>query len=78
METRVFKSGNSQAVRIPAELAFGDGVQVVEIERQGDALVLRPVGRPLDDLMDVFASFTPDFMAGGREPNEQAEREPLA
>ena len=78
MRTRIFRSGNSQAVRIPVELAFGDNVQTVEIERRGNELVLRPVGRPLDDLMDVFASFTPDFMANGREPNEQAEREPLA
>ena len=77
MRTRVFRSGNSQAVRIPAELAFGDDVEAVEIERRGNTLTLRPVGGTLDDLMDVFASFTPDFMATGREPNEQAEREPL-
>ena len=41
--TRVFKSGNSQAVRIPKEFAFErEGVEL-EISRDGDALVLRPV-----------------------------------
>ncbi|NCP80740.1 MAG: AbrB/MazE/SpoVT family DNA-binding domain-containing protein, partial [Rhodoferax sp.] len=43
MLTRVFKSGNSLAVRIPKELAFADGAQDVEIERVGNTLVLRPV-----------------------------------
>ncbi|MDD2808824.1 AbrB/MazE/SpoVT family DNA-binding domain-containing protein [Rhodoferax sp.] len=43
MLTRVFKSGNSLAVRIPKELAFADGAQDVDIERVGNTLVLRPV-----------------------------------
>lgn len=51
---------------------------VHRLERHGNALVLRPVGRPLDDLMDVFASFAPDSMADGRGLNEQTERGPLA
>ena len=39
-DTRVFKSGNSQAVRIPAE--FRIDVDVVEITRHGDSLILKP------------------------------------
>ena len=35
MLTRIFKSGNSLAVRIPKELAFEDTIQEVEIERIG-------------------------------------------
>jgi antitoxin VapB len=35
--TRVFKSGNSQAVRIPAELAYAD-TDMVEITRLGDVI----------------------------------------
>lgn len=41
-KTRVFKSGNSLAVRLPKELAFPDGTEV-EITRSEDgAVVLRP------------------------------------
>lgn len=76
MLTRVFKSGNSLAVRIPKELAFLDPAGEVEIERVGNTLVLRPVEREtLADVPAIFASFSPDFMAGGREFHEQKERE---
>ena len=76
MLTRVFKSGNSLAVRIPKELAFPADVQEVEIERIGNTLVLQPVERQtLADLPAIFAMFSADFMAGGREFHEQKERE---
>ena len=76
MLTRVFKSGNSLAVRIPKELAFPAAVQDVEIERVGNTLVLRPVEtRTLADLPAIFAMFSADFMAGGREFHEQKERD---
>jgi antitoxin VapB len=76
MLTRVFKSGNSLAVRIPKEMAIVEASQDVEIEKVGDTLVLRPVvKRKLTGLADAFAMFTPDFMAEGREFHEQKERD---
>lgn len=75
MITRVFKSGNSLAVRIPRELADVAEAGEVEIERHGDGLVVRPVSqRTLAGLMRKFAAFTPDFMAGGRESQVQKPR----
>jgi len=74
--SRVFKSGNSQAVRIPRELAYDDVGQEVEIERTGDTLTIRPLYRKkLTGIADVFAMFSPDFMADGREFHEQEERD---
>ena len=74
--SRVFRSGNSQAVRIPRELAYDDVGQEVEIERKGDTLLIRPVYRKkLTGIADVFAMFSPDFMADGREFHEQDERD---
>ena len=74
--SRVFKSGNSQAVRIPSELAYDDVGQEVEVERKGDTLLIRPVYRKkLAGIADVFAMFSPDFMADGREFHEQEERD---
>lgn len=76
MLTRVFKSGNSLAVRIPKELAFLDPAAEVEIERVGNTLVLRPVEREtLADVPAIFASFPKGFMAEGREFHEQNERD---
>ena len=71
MQTKAFKSGNSLAVRIPKDLAIFEPSQDVIIERKGDTLVLRAVERKsLADVMDIFAQFSPDFMADGRgEPD---------
>ncbi|NMF86780.1 AbrB/MazE/SpoVT family DNA-binding domain-containing protein [Nodosilinea sp. P-1105] len=46
------KSGNSQAVRIPKELQFGRLDVEYEIERQGDSLIIRPVGDSLEHALD--------------------------
>ncbi len=76
MLTRVFKSGNSLAVRIPKELAFVDGAQDVEVERVGNTLVLRPlVKETIGDLTPILSMFSPNFMAGGREFHQEQERD---
>jgi antitoxin VapB len=79
MQTKAFKSGNSLAVRIPKDLAIFEPSQDVIIERKGDTLVLRAVERKsLADVMDIFAQFSPDFMADGRGPEgwqDQKERD---
>jgi len=76
MLTRIFKSGNSLAVRIPKELAFAEALQEVEIERVGDTLVVRPVTQEtIGDLMPILAAFPRDFMAEGREFHEEQKRD---
>lgn len=73
--TRVFRNGNSQAVRIPADLAYERSDLELEIERVGDEIRIRPARRPLAGVLKKFAKFSPDFMAEGRGEQEQAERE---
>jgi antitoxin VapB len=75
--TRIFRNGNSQAVRIPAELAFERSDLDVEIERVGDELRIRPARRSLDGALAKFGQFSDDFMVAGREGNVEAEREAL-
>jgi antitoxin VapB len=76
MLTRIFKSGNSLAVRIPRELAFADDVQEVEIDRVGSTLVLRPSQpRTLADLGELLSMFSPHFLSEGREPLDELERD---
>lgn len=72
--TTVFRNGGSQAVRIPAEFRL-DADRVL-IERDGDAIVLRPL-RP--DWASFFADprvVPDDFLAEPRDDPAQ-EREPL-
>ena len=75
--TKVFKNGNSQAVRIPAELAYERTDIALEIERVGDELRIRPARKSLAGILKKFARFSPDFMAEGRGEQEQREREDL-
>ena len=75
--TRAFKNGNSQAVRIPADIAFERIDMELEIERDGDEIRIRPARRSLSGVLTKFAKFSPDFMAEGRGDQEQAERDAL-
>ena len=76
-KTRIFMSGNSQAVRIPREFQLeGDEV---EIQRRGNTLVIRPKKLSWVPLMDSLKKFTPDFMElGRRQPAIQKRRRPFA
>ena len=51
--TRAFKSGNSQAVRIPAELAYAETDLDLEITRLGDVITIFPMR---DNMNDVVAA----------------------
>ncbi len=76
MLTRVFKSGNSLAVRIPKELGFVDSAQDIEVERVGNTLVLRVVEHEtLADIGKIFSMFSPAFMSEGREFHEELDRD---
>ncbi len=75
--TRAFKNGNSQAVRIPADIAYESMDMDLEIERDGDEIRIRPARRSLSGVLAKFARFSTDFMAEGRGDQEQAERDSL-
>ncbi|MBH5399550.1 antitoxin [Bradyrhizobium sp. CNPSo 4010] len=73
---KVFKSGNSQAVRLPEDCRFS--VDEVEVSREGDAVILRPRQNAAGPWMSLRAAvargFSPDFMAEGREQPEKQAR----
>lgn len=71
---KIFRSGNSQAVRIPKEFQLeGDEV---EIHKQGGNLVLRPKGTLWTAWSENLAKFTADFMKGGRKQPSLQKRKP--
>lgn len=76
-KTRLFRNGNSQAVRIPAELAYPETCAELEIERDGDELRIRPARRPLLEALRQLPRASAAFMAGGRGAQEQSDRESL-
>ena len=56
---RVFKSGNSQAVRLPMEFKL-DVAEVHVFKKKGD-LVLRPLRKTWQDYFDRGRRFSGDF-----------------
>jgi antitoxin VapB len=69
---KVFRSGNSQAVRIPKEFQLeGDEV---EISKRGTPLVLRPKRTSWATLIGSLQKFTDDFMEGGRRQPKLQKR----
>lgn len=75
--TRIFKNGNSQAVRIPSELAYDRNDIELEIERVGDEIRIRPASKKLTEVLAKFGQFSHDFMSEGRGKNEEAMRDVL-
>ncbi len=73
--TKVFKSGNSQAVRIPKE--FQLDIEDVEILRQGDDLIIRKPHQNATILWDILTSFPEDFFKDGRTQEPFEEREEM-
>jgi antitoxin VapB len=71
----IFKSGNSQAVRLPKDFQFN--VSEVEIFRRGDEIVLRRVPTSLATAFDLLAALPDDFMADGRNDTLPQVREEL-
>jgi len=73
--TRVFKSGNSQAVRLPKE--FSVKSKVLEILRRGDEIVLREPGKGLGRAFEVLTELPDDFLAEERQDMPPQHREGL-
>ncbi len=71
---KVFKSGNSQAIRLPKE--FRLKVTEVELIRQGDDIIIRQPRKltPMD-AYNALRSMPDDFFADGRKdpPPEEIE-----
>jgi antitoxin VapB len=73
--TRVFKSGNSQAVRIPAEIAYADTNIELEITRLGDVITIVPARASLKDAVAELRRLPKLPAVEKREPIEVPVRE---
>ena len=71
--TKVFKSGNSQAVRLPKEYRlYGDEVGIKKV---GRSIILFPKDQVYEIFLEGINGFTEDFMASGREKQLDQERD---
>lgn len=72
---RVFKSGNSQAVRLPKQFRFKS--QEVEIFRRGEEIVLREKEGNMVRAFDLLAGLPDDFDLPGRGKDRPQKRKGL-
>lgn len=72
---KLFKNGDSQAVRLPKEFRFA-GDEVL-IKRVGSAVVLLPRAKSWDTLVESLDKFPADFMGAREQPRETQRRDSL-
>lgn len=72
---RVFRSGNSQAVRLPKEFRLKG--KEVEIFRRGNEIVLREKEDSMARAFDLLAGLPDDFALPGREEDIPQSRKDL-
>lgn len=66
---KLFKNGESQAVRLPKEFRF-EGSEVL-IKRAGSAVVLLPKSKSWDTLLSSLSQFSTDYMKDRNQPGHQ-------
>ena len=74
--TKTFRSGNSEAVRLPRDLAYGEGVELV-IVRSGDVTTLYPVTSSIASMIERLEAMPKPPRIEQRDTEELPERRGL-
>jgi antitoxin VapB len=72
---KLFKNGQSQAVRLPKEFRMAG--KEVYIKKQGEAIVLWPKEKSWAPLFESLNHFEKDFRIERNQPAENQKREPM-
>ena len=74
--SRTFKSGNSEAVRLPKDVAFGDGVELI-IVRSGDVMTIYPAQMTVTEMLSRLQALPVPSEIEVRETESLPERDAL-
>jgi antitoxin VapB len=74
--SRTFKSGNSEAVRLPKDVAFGDGVELI-IVRSGDVMTIYPAQMTVSEMLSRLQALPVPPEIEVRETESLPERDAL-
>jgi antitoxin VapB len=72
---KIFKSGNSQAVRLPKE--FNTDLKQFYIRRIGSSILLTPKGGSWEIVEQSLLEFSDDFLQEGRNQPSMQQRDTL-
>ena len=71
--SKTFRSGNSQAIRLPKDVAFADDVELV-IVRSGDVMTIYPAGTSIPEMIARLNALPPPPSIGQRDTGDLPER----
>ena len=75
LSSKVFTSGNSQAIRLPKEYQVDD--KEMYIQKIGRTIILFPKKNPWESFERSLTEFSDDFLENGRQQPETQKREGL-
>jgi antitoxin VapB len=73
VQTKVFKSNQSQAVRLPKAVAFPEMIKDVEIMAIGNKRIITPADQSWDDWF-AAPGVSDDFMEERQQPDDQIRK----
>jgi antitoxin VapB len=73
VRSRTFRSGNSEAVRLPRDVAFGDDVELV-IVRSGDVMTIYPAAASIPEMIARLRSLPAPPTVEVRDEEDIPER----
>ena len=72
-KTRTFRSGNSEAIRLPKDVAFGKDLELVVV-RSGDVLTLYPAATSIPEMIARLEALPVPPSTEDRDDEELPER----
>jgi antitoxin VapB len=72
-KTRTFRSGNSEAVRLPKDIAFGENVELIVV-RSGDVVTLYPAEMSVPEMIARLNAMPVPLSIEKRDDDELPER----
>jgi antitoxin VapB len=72
-KTRTFRSGNSEAIRLPKNVAFGEGVELLVV-RSGDVVTLYPAATSIREMIARLEALPRPPSIEERDDEELPER----
>ncbi|EMJ97344.1 antitoxin [Leptospira sp. WS58.C1] len=72
---KIFKNGDSQAVRLPKEYRFKG--KEVYIHKEGETVVLTPIEDAVDRFWNALNGFSADFKIERAQPKDYDRRDPI-
>ncbi|WP_062731747.1 AbrB/MazE/SpoVT family DNA-binding domain-containing protein [Sphingobium abikonense] len=74
-KAKIFKSGNSLALRLPKALGLQEGEEMTLVPHDDGSFSFWRQDRAREVLMGLYGSMSAGFMADGRDDTAQAERD---